>query len=715
MTPRSAPSSTFLISRIFLPFALGYYLSYLMRTVNAVISPDLTRELGLGAAELGLLTSMYFFTFGLAQIPVGIALDRYGPRRVEAALLLITALGGVLFATGESLPTLASGRGLIGMGVSACLMAGLKGFTLWFPREKLASMTGYVMSCGALGAVTASAPLEAALPFIGWRGAFWLVAGLAASIAALIFFAMPEKDGSHPRGDLRHALRGVREVLSARVFWGFAAQSVKMSQGETTGSELVTNGTFATDLSGWSDQSVGTGTCTWSGGAVVLARTNAGNQGILQQAITTVPGKPYRISISLSVAAGKLGVGSSSLTDNYIDAQQGPGTTIDRVFIAQTTTTYIYFLATSDASSTTFDNVTCKECTSTTLSLASATYEEVTGTELVTNGTFDSGTTGWAGQNATIANVAGELEVTGAAGTGRAAQSAIPTTAGKIYKVVATGRKVTTDVNFYVYNTSDSANLLSLTFSSTSNDTQTGYFCASGSSVFAWAFSGNAVAYFDNISIKEVSPSQAWTEAETAAATITNPCVAIWSDTAGDAIDIDHVQCEIGAKASPPIITAGAAVTRAAQTFSISSSLFNIDAGAAHAMVLWGMSRLPSASTSGLELAISGTNETLVYLSDGSQNVCVSGGGVTAQQDAGTITPDALVKIASSFNTNKFNLSLNGVLATEDTSGALPVGSGGTLYVGNALAGGSQINGYISRILVAPAELTQAELQAYTS
>ena len=70
MTPRSAPSSTFLISRIFLPFALGYYLSYLMRTVNAVISPDLTRELGLGAAELGLLTSMYFFTFGLAQIPV---------------------------------------------------------------------------------------------------------------------------------------------------------------------------------------------------------------------------------------------------------------------------------------------------------------------------------------------------------------------------------------------------------------------------------------------------------------------------------------------------------------------------------------------------------------------------------------------------------------------------------------------------------------------
>lgn len=173
MSSSSLPSRASLVTRVFLPFAAGYYLSYLMRTVNAVISPDLTRELGLGAADLGLLTSTYFFAFALAQIPVGIALDRYGPRRVEALLLLLTGLGAALFALGDSLPVLAGARGLIGFGVSACLMAGLKGFTLWFPRERLASMTGYVMSSGALGAVTASAPLEAALPFIGWRGAFW--------------------------------------------------------------------------------------------------------------------------------------------------------------------------------------------------------------------------------------------------------------------------------------------------------------------------------------------------------------------------------------------------------------------------------------------------------------------------------------------------------------------------------------------------------------
>jgi sugar phosphate permease len=220
MSSPSSPSSAFLAGRIFLPFALGYYLSYLLRTVNAVISPDLTGELGLSAADLGLLTSTYFFAFGLAQIPVGIALDRFGPRRVEAVLLLITGLGAVLFATGDGLPTLASARGLIGLGVSACLMGGLKGFTLWFPREKLASMTGSC-PCGALGAVTASAPLEALLPFIGWRGAFWAVAALSVGSAALIFFSMPDKDDGHGSGTLQEALRGVREVLVAREFWGF--------------------------------------------------------------------------------------------------------------------------------------------------------------------------------------------------------------------------------------------------------------------------------------------------------------------------------------------------------------------------------------------------------------------------------------------------------------------------------------------------------------
>jgi hypothetical protein len=76
-----------LILRVFLPFVFGYYIAYLFRTINAVMAAPLATELGLGADDLGLLTSVYFVTFAAAQIPIGILLDRYGPRRVQSMLL----------------------------------------------------------------------------------------------------------------------------------------------------------------------------------------------------------------------------------------------------------------------------------------------------------------------------------------------------------------------------------------------------------------------------------------------------------------------------------------------------------------------------------------------------------------------------------------------------------------------------------------------------
>ncbi|MBI4990270.1 MAG: MFS transporter [Rhodocyclales bacterium] len=211
--------------RVFLPFAAGYYLSYLLRTVNAVIAPELTRELSLSAADLGLLTSTYLLAFGAFQIPLGILLDRYGARRVEAALLLFTALGAALFAYGHTLAELAVARGLIGLGVSACLMAGFKSFTQSFPSDRQASLTGAIMASGGLGALTASLPLEAALPLIGWRGAFIALTLLAGLVAAAIFFVVPEHRAEAAHHTLAEQWRGVAEVFRSRVFWRFAPQA----------------------------------------------------------------------------------------------------------------------------------------------------------------------------------------------------------------------------------------------------------------------------------------------------------------------------------------------------------------------------------------------------------------------------------------------------------------------------------------------------------
>ena len=105
--------------RIFLPFAFGYYLSFLYRSVNAIIAPGLIHDIGVNAASLGLLSSAYFIAFASSQIPLGIILDRMGSRKVGAGLLLFAALGAVIFSRSDSLLNLIVGRALIGFGVSA--------------------------------------------------------------------------------------------------------------------------------------------------------------------------------------------------------------------------------------------------------------------------------------------------------------------------------------------------------------------------------------------------------------------------------------------------------------------------------------------------------------------------------------------------------------------------------------------------------------------
>lgn len=227
MTPPAAPHPWL---RVFLPFATGYFLSYLLRNANAVISPELSGELGLSAADLGLLTSAYLLAFGAFQLPLGLLLDRFGPRRVETVLLLLCAAGCALFALGASLPQLTLARALIGLGVSACLMASFKSFSLWFPLERQASLNAAVMAAGGLGALAASSPLSALLPLLGWRGIFFALAGLSLVVAGLIFTS-PEKPGSGVRETLRAQLAGLGQIVTSRAFWRFAPQTTSVVGG----------------------------------------------------------------------------------------------------------------------------------------------------------------------------------------------------------------------------------------------------------------------------------------------------------------------------------------------------------------------------------------------------------------------------------------------------------------------------------------------------
>jgi len=208
-----------LLLKVFLPFAGGYYLSYLYRTVNAIISPDLVREFGLGPGELGLLTSTYFLTFALFQLPLGILLDRYGPRRVNAGLLMVAGTGAALFGLSDSLGGLIVARALIGFGVSGCLMSSIKVFTLWFPLNRLATLNGWLISCGGLGALSASKPAEELLRISDWHSVFLLLAGLTFVASGAIFLIVPERAGERAPQSLTESLRSVPPILRNANFW----------------------------------------------------------------------------------------------------------------------------------------------------------------------------------------------------------------------------------------------------------------------------------------------------------------------------------------------------------------------------------------------------------------------------------------------------------------------------------------------------------------
>ena len=201
---------------VFLPFALGHYLSTLLRNVNAVLAPDLMGALALTPGELGLLTSAFFFAFALVQLPVGIALDRWGPRRVQLAMMLVGAIGTLLFARGTGFGQLLVARAIMGLGLGGCFMAAVKAVSTWITPSKLPSVHGYLIAVGGLGAASATMPVRLVLDYTDWRGLFVILAGLTVCSGLLIALVYPRDKGPQPkRGPLGQALR---EVFRAPVF-----------------------------------------------------------------------------------------------------------------------------------------------------------------------------------------------------------------------------------------------------------------------------------------------------------------------------------------------------------------------------------------------------------------------------------------------------------------------------------------------------------------
>ena len=205
-------------ARVFLVFAAGYFVSYLYRTVNAVLAPDLVAAFGLNAADLGLMTALYFISFAAMQPALGLLLDRYGPRRVQGVLLLVAAAGAALFAVAEGRGQLLLARTLIGLGVSGCLMAALKATVLWFPKARLPLVNGSILAAGGFGAVVAATPTELLAQSLGWRAVFAGLAGFTLALVAATWLGAPEPFSGRRGETLARQLRGIAEIYRTPMF-----------------------------------------------------------------------------------------------------------------------------------------------------------------------------------------------------------------------------------------------------------------------------------------------------------------------------------------------------------------------------------------------------------------------------------------------------------------------------------------------------------------
>ncbi|MSP79846.1 MAG: MFS transporter [Rhodospirillales bacterium] len=214
------PTSRAIVATVVVPFGCGYYLSYLFRSVNAVLAPVLIGELGLTPAELGLLTSAFFFAFAAFQLPLGVLLDRYGPRLVQSALLLVAAAGAALFCVGNGFTVLFIARALIGLGVAGCLMSSFKANAMWWPKERIPLANTVVTVFGSVGALSATLPVQALVGLVGWRGVFAVLAAVTVGVAALIYFGVPERAGGTDRmSSIRAQIAALPGIFVDPFFW----------------------------------------------------------------------------------------------------------------------------------------------------------------------------------------------------------------------------------------------------------------------------------------------------------------------------------------------------------------------------------------------------------------------------------------------------------------------------------------------------------------
>ncbi len=207
--------------RIFFVLCAGFVASQFFRVSNAVIAPELMRSLAISPEAMGVITGAFFLAFAAAQLPAGVLLDRFGPRRTMSSLFVVAVAGSVVFALAQDAIGLTVGRALMGFGCATGLMGSLVAISRWFPAAQFARLSSLVYIVGGAGFLMATTPLAAVSGSIGWRGAFWAMAATTAALAVLLYCVVRDAPPAHvlhhrPPETTKEILRGLKEVFANR-------------------------------------------------------------------------------------------------------------------------------------------------------------------------------------------------------------------------------------------------------------------------------------------------------------------------------------------------------------------------------------------------------------------------------------------------------------------------------------------------------------------
>ena len=235
--------------RVFAVFAAAHFLSYFFRSANAVIADDLSAAMSLNPAQLGLMSSLFFGAFALAQLPFGSALDRHGARSTTSVLMLAGVAGAFAFAAAPNVAWLAVGRALLGLGTAGILMGGLKALSQLHPPRRFAAVSGMLTATGSSGALVATAPLALLDRAVGWRAIF--AGGAVVLLLSALAIALAGGAPHHADPEADAPAGGFADIFRNGAFWRLAFLGFAV-MGTTFAYQTLWAGPYLTDAAGLS-------------------------------------------------------------------------------------------------------------------------------------------------------------------------------------------------------------------------------------------------------------------------------------------------------------------------------------------------------------------------------------------------------------------------------------------------------------------------------